>query len=44
MVRGKVDPARYGQYRENFHDVVQELFSAIDRSKTLAFAETHAKL
>jgi len=36
-VRGKVDPARYGQYRENFHDMVQKLLGAIAPSKNARF-------
>jgi len=37
VVRGKVDPARYGQYRENFHDMVQKLLGAIAPSKNGRF-------
>jgi len=32
MVRREVDPAGWPFYRENFRDMVQELFSAINRS------------
>jgi hypothetical protein len=35
MVRRKIDPVGWFFYRENFYDMVQELFSAIDRSKTV---------
>jgi hypothetical protein len=37
MVRGKVDPVGWFFYRENFYDMVQELFSAIDRSTNGGF-------
>jgi hypothetical protein len=32
VVRREVDPVGWLFYRENFHDMVQELFSTIDRS------------
>ena len=40
VVRREVDPVGWFFYRENFHDMVQELFSAIDRSTKARFWET----
>jgi hypothetical protein len=39
MVRREVDPVGWFFYRENVHDMVQELLGAIDRSTNGRFGQ-----